>query len=75
MLTEEQVSSPFGGSHWLGWVASSYANPKGEVSTDVEPGPCSLLLSDEELRLIEAFRRFRAVMLANHATFQWTTYV
>ena len=33
------------------------------------------VLTDEEYRLLEAFRRFRAVMLADHATFQWTTYV
>ena len=28
----------------------------------------------EEAALLEAFRRFKANMLATHATFQWTTY-
>jgi hypothetical protein len=33
-----------------------------------------LTLSEEEGRLIEAFRRFKAVMLAPEATFTWRTH-
>lgn len=33
----------------------------------------AICVSDEEAQMIEAFRRFKATMLAPEATFQWKT--